>query len=443
MLRRTDVDPGNIMLVYPDKPTAHKNCRQIQSIIDNSPRLNRYMTGRADDFTADRIQLLHLLMSMAWAGSVSSLGNITCRYLVLDELDKYVEHLNARETSPDKLAEKRLTTFEDTSLTIKLSTPTIETGLIWQAYTKEAQVRFEYLVQCPDCKQFLKMEPEQIKIPENESDPEKIEAEKLAWYECQECGSHWNDEKRNQAVQKGFWRDIETKIEISKYMNKYRPAKIGALIPADISWFVSLSKNKAAELKAGKDRNAKKDYYTQYRAVPFKDHQQERPEQSILLLIDKDTQSGVVPGQGKVRVLLAHADTHKKAEKLYFKYEIRAFGSGVNPDSWQIKYGSVFGLRALAEIVFGRVYKDLDGNEYSVFRCGIDAMGSDTTTTQIYHWCRQYRMFLPTQGNPRIAVNWRVSNRETFPDGRPIPGDYFYIRLIQIIIKIFWQVFAD
>ena len=74
-------------------------------------------------------------------------------------------------------------------------------------------MRFDYYVQCPKCGAQQLMTFGQIKWPHEEEpgddgkthslDPEKIEAERLAWYECPHCLAHWDEYVRNIAVQKG------------------------------------------------------------------------------------------------------------------------------------------------------------------------------------------------------------------------------------------------
>ncbi len=65
---------------------------------------------------------------------------------------------------------------------------------------------------------------------------EKIEAEYLAWYECEFCSSKWDDEKRNRAVRNGHWRSRgDHQLLVKKYLETHNPKKIGFHLPAWIS----------------------------------------------------------------------------------------------------------------------------------------------------------------------------------------------------------------
>jgi len=91
-----------------------------------------------DDVATLQINLQHMPVYMAWAGSASRLANKPIRYIVLDEVDKYPD-AGKREAGPIKLAEKRKTTFRWDYKIWKISTPTVEQGPIWQALQNEAR----------------------------------------------------------------------------------------------------------------------------------------------------------------------------------------------------------------------------------------------------------------------------------------------------------------
>lgn len=82
---------------------------------------------------------------------------------------------------------------------------------------------------------------ENIKWPENERDPERVESMGLARYVCPKCRTEWDDDDRNLAVRDGLWQDPETGLMIFDYLDEYRPKKIGFRIPAWLSYFVCLS----------------------------------------------------------------------------------------------------------------------------------------------------------------------------------------------------------
>jgi phage terminase large subunit GpA-like protein len=250
-----DRAPGDTLYIFPDENTAKENIRdRIIPMITASPQLKKYSTGAVDDMANIRIKLQHMAIYAAWASSATRLANKPIRYVVFDEIDKYPEVADKRETDPISLGEKRVQTFRrmGKEKIWKLSTPTIESGPIWQALTKEAQYRFDCWVRCPHCDELQLMSFPQIKWPregqksevsgqksevsgqgaensplerggreadgvcrskDEHPDPETVTSQKLAWYECPHCGSHWNDDQRDQAVRMSVWKEHETGTE--------------------------------------------------------------------------------------------------------------------------------------------------------------------------------------------------------------------------------------
>ena len=418
-----DIDPGDVLYVFPDDMLAKENIKdRILPMLKSSTRLSSYLTNRDIDETNTRINLQHITIYAASARSPAQLGNKPIRYVLFDEVDKYPETAGKKEADPISLGRKRATTFGYGRKIWMISTPTIETGPIWKALNEEAQKVFHYWVRCPICGQYQLMEFDQIKWPEKERDPEKIEAEKLAWYECSKCGGKWDDHLRNKAVRAGEWRDASSWMELSKCLKKYRPKKIGFHIPAWLSYFVSLSEVAAAFLRGQKDKTKLRDFMNAYKAEPWVEYTQERKEDYILALRD-DRPAGLVPKEADI--LIASIDTQDKG----FYYEIRAWKFGSEMDSWLVRYGYVESFSALDQVIFESEYKDIDNNAYIVRFGLIDSQGH--RTAEVYDWCRKHRIIKPIRGERRIlGAPYKVSHIDTYPGtNRKIPGGLQLYRL--------------
>jgi terminase, large subunit len=429
-----DRAPGSTMFVYPDELTARENCQdRIGPMFTSSPRLREQMTGRDDDTGALKIKLVSMPIYMAWSRSVSRLANKPIRYLVFDETDKY-QSANQAETDPIKLGEARTTTFRWNKKIWKISSPTVESGYIWQSMLS-AQVVFEYAVRCPICGALQVMifgdkeTREGIKWPEDERDPDVIETKEMAWYECRTCSSYWNDFKRDKAVRGGIWQARGDGRAISSYLEAFRPRRIAFHLPAWLSPFVSLSKIAGAWLRCkpnGKDLNlnAHKNFCNTYLAEPWFHMQQDRQEDTILALRD-ERPAGIVPSGGVVACLLAQVDTQDNG----FWFEIRAIGYGQTQESWGVHGGFVDSISALEESLFDHVYKDAEGKIYPVQAAVIDAMGH--RTAEIYDLCRKYpgRM-IPLKGEKRMNGSHSWSNIEYYPGTqKSIPGGIKLLRV--------------
>jgi len=427
----TDRRPGNVMVVYPDEVTARDNSKdRLQPMYSDSPRLRQYLTGYQDDQSALKIKLKNLIIYMAWANSAARLGNRPLPYVVLDEEDKYPATATKKEASPTNLAKKRTRTFSHMRKIWRVSTPTVEAGPIWQALENDAQVVFVYYVRCPDCGTFQLMDFENIKWPGGKgANPNQVEAEKQARYHCTGCSAQWDDAKRNAAARAGQWRDRNRGISLDTWLKSYRPQKIGFHYPAWISSFVSMSESAAQFIKGQKDKNELKDFQNAHKAVPWKAYIQQSTTDGIKNL--KDTRPrGAVPGGGIVAGLTAGVDTQKYG----FWYEVRAWGYGIKPDSWQIREGFVTNFKALADVLWHHQYTDADGNPYLVHFTVQDAMGSSAggfSTRDVYQFCNAHPgAILPSQGKDRLTAPFAYSQIEYYPGKTErIPGG---LRLVRV-----------
>ena len=429
-----DCDPAPALYVYPDEITArHNSTARIQKMITDTPRLSEYATGYQDDMATLEINLQHMAIYLAWASSAAGLANKPIKYLVLDEIDKYPPP-GKKETSPILLAEKRTTTYEDDFKEWKTSTPTIELGAIWQALKKEAQEIYHYWVRCPlcGCWQLMRFggekddpRPGGIKFPADERNPETIQANRLAWYECEHCHGHWTDALRNKAVRLGEWRDEEG-YELMASLRTKRPAKIGFHIPAWISPFVSLSKCAAQFLRGLTDKLEMRDFMNGIKAEPWVDFHQERTEDRILKLRDERPE-GVVPGGGVVAGITAAVDTQTAG----FWYEIRAWGYGTTQESWQVRVGYVLTFEALETVLFEEPITDTDGKTYINELTVIDAMGDKTY--EVYEWALHHRgRVFAFKGEQKMLQPFDYTRLGFFPTRngkkRPIPGGLQLLR---------------
>ena len=424
-----DRAPGPILSVYPDEDTTKENIRDsILPMINQSPRLRTYLTGSFDDEGVKRISLRHMQIYTAWAHSAARLANRSIKYVKFDETDKFPDTAGKKEADPISKGEKRTRTFRYSGRKVwKSSTPTIEAAFIWQALNN-CQVIFDYFVCCPDCGHMQYMEFTRIRVPEGMRDPEKIENENLAWYECAECESKWSDLKRDVAVRWGHWRARGTDLELFAYLKKHKPRKIGFHLPSWLSHFVGLSEPVAAFFRGQADTNKLKDYLNSHAAEPWRIYAHEREEDKILALCD-DRPRGFVPEGGLVSCLTAGVDTQGvDAQTGGFWFEIRAWGWGIALESWQVREGYVDSFDALAEILFDTRYEDVDGNEYFVRFVVQDAMGG--RTSEVYDFASAHRgQMLPFQGKGSMTQPVAYSNLSFYPgSSKKIPGGLVLLR---------------
>ena len=410
-----DQHPGPVMFIMPSKNAIDKSATdRIIPMIEQSARLKKLKSHNPDDTARSRIKLKNgTIIYTAWANSATALASFPIKYLFFDEVDKYPPTVN-KETDPVTLGEKRNRIFSKTCKRFKVSTPTRESGFIWQAMQKCHQT-WAYEVKCPECGSYHKMHLEQLRWPEGKK-AQELEIEKTATYECPECHSRWDDRMREKAVVNGRW------IVISGGRLK-RPEKVGFHIPGWICLDISLTEIAAAYLRSQGDPVKMIDFYNDYLAEPYEEFAVERDEDRILALRD-DRPRGLVPS-AEISCLTISIDTQQNG---YF-YEIRAWGYGVDLESWQVREGFVETDAALEQLIYRTEYLSPDGVSHSIIAGLIDSGGTrdqkarHSRTWEVYELCRRNPIIKPIKGQQRQSSPWRVSTIDTYPgSNKAIPG---------------------
>ena len=438
-----DRAPGPVLYVYPDALTARENSKdRILPMIESSPRLKSYMTGWEDDKTSLRIKLAHMPIYLAWAGSAARLANKPIRYVIFDETDKYPPVANKREADPISLGEKRTITYRYDHKIIKLSTPTTESGPVWQALTTEAEAIFDYHVPCWACGELQPMVFEQIQWPkevdekggESHPEPERMQKEALARYVCVHCQAEWADHDRDRAVSKGIWRARDTGQDINRYLKTERPRKIGFHLPSWVSPFISMSAVAAAFIKTLIGGLAMlKDFRNAHQAWPWKQITMSASESGILAA-RCDLPPQKVPEEAVA--LTAGIDVQLRG----FWFAVRAWA--LDYTSWLIHYGFLPLWADVETLLFETTYpKEGSETRLRIFRAAIDTGGGKTgsgisMTEETYWWLRKNQRgrrcrVWGTKGSSRaLAGKLNIGKPlERTPSGKPLPGG---IRIISV-----------
>jgi len=384
-----DRAPGPVLYIYPDEKTAVENSKdRILPMIEAAPRLQKYLTGQEKDKSSYRINLSHMKIFLGWARSVSSVANKPIKYAIADEVDKPGFDPSKKETGPLELIDKRLTTFRPVSKFFKISTPTLESGNIWQALNS-SDVIFDYHVHCPFCGMIQLMEFKGIKWDGgHEADPKELKNKGLAWYECEHCQGKWDESIRDQAVRKGVWIARDTKILINTYLEKFRPSVIGFHVPAWISYFVSFGEIAAAFLLGLHDPVKAQDFYNSYEAKPYVSRVKTKKEDEIMEHIN-DLPGGIVPADAVA--LTCGVDVQKAG----FWFVVRAWKKDLS--SHLVQYGFLSTWMDVETLLFQTRYQVEGkgaGDKMGIWRTGIDSGGGKSSdddwskTEEVYAWIR-------------------------------------------------------
>ena len=362
------------MMVYPtDTIAKFASDKRVQPMIKSVKSIN-------DKFD-ENSKLLELdfnngnYMVLVGANSPSSLSSRSIKYLFFDEIDKYPAFAG-KEADPIKLATERTKTFVDKKI-VMVSTPTVESGNIWQAFMS-ANERRQYYVPCPHCGVSQTLKFKQIKWPEEHNDNADMIRD-TAYYECEHCGERIYDKHKMQMLRSGEWRAVnksQSKIRSVSYhlSSIYSPW----VTFGDVAYEFKNSKGTPATLM---------NFINSWLAEPWKSSKTKSTQN--MEFTQSNYSCGVVPD--KAVLLIASVDVQLD----HFWWEVRAYAPGVK--SYLIDYGQASTWEDLEEIIINREYPSEYGEARQVMKAGID---SGFRTDEVYQFCSRFpEVCIPVKGS--------------------------------------------
>lgn len=314
-------------------------------------------------------------MVLVGANSPSSLSSRSIKYLFFDEIDKYPAFAG-KEADPIKLATERTKTFVDKKI-VMVSTPTVESGNIWQAFMS-ANERRQYYVPCPHCGVSQTLKFKQIKWPEEHNDNADMIRD-TAYYECEHCGERIYDKHKMEMLRSGEWRAVnksQSKVRSVSYhlSSIYSPW----VTFGDVAYEFKNSKGTPATLM---------NFINSWLAEPWKSSKTKSTQN--MEFTQSNYPCGVVPD--KAVLLIASVDVQLD----HFWWEVRAYAPGVK--SYLIDYGQASTWEDLEEIIINREYPSEYGEPRQVMKAGID---SGFRTDEVYQFCSRFpEVCIPVKGS--------------------------------------------
>jgi predicted RNA-binding Zn-ribbon protein involved in translation (DUF1610 family) len=175
--------------------------------------------ARRHSFKKTQQQLGGAVVNFVGSNSPGNLASRPARRVILDEVDKFPE-ATAKEADAVNLAEQRTKSFANPQR-VKVSTPTVREGLIWQEFVK-GDMRRRFLP-CPSCGNHVVLAwskaytvlpvlgCEAFIVWDKEArrdgggwDLERVERSARA--ECPHCGAHILDSQKTAMDRGGEWR---------------------------------------------------------------------------------------------------------------------------------------------------------------------------------------------------------------------------------------------
>ena len=380
-----------VMMVYPtDTIAKFASDKRVQPMI-------RSVEPLADMYD-ESSKLLELdfvngnYMVLVGANSPSSLSSRSIKYLFFDEIDKYPA-FSGKEANPIKLAEERTKTFVDKKI-VRVSTPTIESGNIWQSYM-DANERKQYYVPCPQCGVSQTLKFKQIKWPEEHHGNADMIRD-TAYYECEHCKQRIDDKHKMDMLRQGEWRAVnESQVRVVRSVAYHMSSLYSPWVTfGDVAYEFVKSKDKPSELM---------NFINSGLAEPWKSAKTKSTQN--LVFTQSEVPRDIVPQHAPL--LIASVDVQQD----HFWWEVRAYAHGVS--SYLVDYGQASSWSDLTEILIDREYPSEYGEARKIVRAGID---SGYRTDEVYQYCAQYpEVCVPVKGDSShspLAPPYKMSSIE-------------------------------
>jgi len=206
----------------------------LRPSFDACEPIRKLKTDNRDDFALMEMKFKNMTLTLIGSNSPAQLAFRPIRYIFIDEVDKFPPYVG-KEADPISLAMERQKTFYNRK-TVIISTPTLESGYIWQSLLSCDQI-MDYWVPCPQCLNFQVLKFQQIKWSDFISEDEKADPNyfnlinQRSVYQCEFCGGLIQNYHRPQMIYNGEWRPRKSDIE--------NPRSIGFHLPSFYSSFLT------------------------------------------------------------------------------------------------------------------------------------------------------------------------------------------------------------
>ena len=426
---------SNSLWVLPDQDSAEETMEELAKAVQDSDSLRALVTGRPRDLSRKRLKLMGATTRSGWSTSPKRLARVSVEHLFCDEKGKWSGYdPNNPEARPAKLARARLTAYPYTRKEMTCSSPTIPGDEISRDVFGAQELRV-YMARCPDCGKLQIARVAQLRWDASaETDPDMIESQNLAWYQCEHCESLWSQAKMRLASRTGdfgvFTWDPETSW-FDQADPKSAPSSIGFQYGGFYSSFISLGRIAAQAIRAGyrmdpdtggqqrptdatRDLDEEHDLYNTLLSLPYKNEEAAREETRILIHCDESRPRGQAPDW------CTHLFLTADVRKLGIDYTVRAWRAGPLGRSSLVWAGFVESFEAFEALFRDMSFTDPGGNAVPIHFGLVD---SGYKKDETYLLCWNNPPLRPAKGQgerrpPPAILGHGVQGREN----RDLPG---------------------
>lgn len=405
-------DPGPTLVVYPDDGNGREVCKtRFQPAVNASEALSEKKPSDPDDFSLSLMAFPGMPIYIVGANSPTSLGGKPCRYVFLDEADKFPA-FSGREADPFSLAGERQKTFWNKK-SVLASTPTIPTGPTNTAY-EACDERRHFEMPCPHCGAVQAFDFDQLRYPDT-LDKTAIDfltrIQRSAWYECAHCNGSIFDSHKMNMMRAGRWTP-EKKHPC--------PKAIGFHLNSIYSPFLTFGDCARAREEAEADDaplSKKMNFVNSWKGLPFKNTvgNLDKIDLSARVL---DIPSLVVPSRAVALTLGIDM------QKVGFYATLWAFSEAL--ESWKVAHYFLPGWDDISKLVFDTSFpREGTGQRLCIWRAALDTGGGavnrsgDEGRIADDDWSRTAEAYYWIRNNGRNVI-FATKGRSTINPGTPL-----------------------
>lgn len=440
-----DARPMPIMYAQPEKTHIHREFGgRLRAMIEDSPRLARHIP-EGEWATREKIDLDTVPIYGAWAENPRTMIRETAGLALFDEIDNCEESAGSLGDTLDLLAE-RVVTFGHRGRIVATGTPTRASASGWQMLLNSTYHR--PYVPCPACGHYQILTLDQIKLKpghEGERDPDAIEIDDLAGYECAHCQTlldHATDHRwmidrvvwiprgqtpaqplplrRKKIVAQAVacgppghqqWRP---RLDGDPPRTKTRGYWINVLYSPwpSRSWSAIF----ARFLKTKDDPQKFRVFKNAWLAEPWEDAVESTDAAQLRPKIEAGHPEGVIPDDARVLLVGADVQGVNRPDMIY--YVLRAWGP--RETSWLIRHGHCGTFDELYEIAFHTGFP-LASDPARLMRATMLAIDSRHRQSEVLEFAQRPGV-MPVRGEQSMAVPHKSFPAERLPNNRPKPG---------------------
>lgn len=394
--------PCLISLADDDLTNRFVKQRLLPLILSNNEwSKNLQFAASGTHSVSDTLEYAGMRTFFTGSRSASKLSSFPAKYLILDEVSKF-QGQGTKEAHPLLLVKERVKSFPSHKM-LMASTPNVIEDPYYQEYLHSSQSH--YWMPCPHCGEFFEFEFSTKNIVwDNSGSFHSIR--NTARYLCPHCQGEIWDKDKAEIMSKGEWRSRSNWDEDSGHM--------GFHLNSLYSPFVSFGDVAIEFVKASKSiikREALKNFYNSWLALPWEDEALNTSEADIRGLVKHEVLKGEIPIDTDYLVLGMDCGVHKQhwvVSAVCQDGRVQVVDWGVIP-AYNSRHG--YGPNKLLEdLKYSR-----DGEDYFIDVGFIDAGYS---TQSVYEECLMNRTpdyLRPCKGTTGNRGSWGI-NRTTYDE---------------------------